>query len=198
MNPYLRHPLARAILLALSLLLTAPTAIAQQTPTTHAPDFAEFQLIAERNIFNPNRSSRPPAPSRRVTNRAPVTDSFTLVGTLGDPTQWIAFFDGTRPELRGRLKPGDTIGDYTLTTVTNGSVQLLSPTNTLHLRVGTQLRREDQGPWQIVERNLAALSDPKPARPETLTSNSSTPTGSDDADNEVLRRLRQQRERELQ
>jgi hypothetical protein len=182
-----------AILLLSALNLTTA---AQDDSSPRTPDFSAFQLLTERNIFNPNRSTRPARTESRPTPRNPQVDRFTLVGTLGDDGQWTAFFDGSRSELRGRLRLNDTIGDYTVTAISNSGVQLDQGTNRLQLRVGMQLRREDNGPWLLAEREADATADRSASRQENSTSTASTSTGA--ADNDVLLRLRQKRERELQ
>jgi len=180
------------------LLLSGPnlTTADQDGSGPRTLDFSTFQLLTERNIFNPNRSNRPARTESRPAPRNPQVDSFTLVGTLGDDGQWTAFFDGTRSELRGRLRLHDTIGDYTVTAISNSGVQLDHGTNSLQLRVGMQLRREDDGPWLFAERETDARADRSTSREENSTSTAAASTGT--ADNDVLLRLRQQRERELQ
>lgn len=180
------------------LLLSASnlTTAAQDASGPRTTNFAAFQLLTERNIFNPNRSNRPARTESRPAPRTPQVDQFSLVGTLGDGEQWTAFFDGSRSELRGRLRLNDTIGDYRVVAIFNSGVRLDLGTNTLELRVGTQVRREDNGPWLLVERQVDVPAERPASREETSTSTASTNTGA--ADNEVLLRLRQKRERELQ
>jgi hypothetical protein len=176
----------------------------QDTPTSGAPDFDAFRLIIDRNIFNPNRSGRPAAQTPRSTSRSPQTDSFTLVGTLGDKGDWIAFFDGSRSEFRGRLKLQDPIADYVVSDIANSGVLLVNGTNQLHLSVGTRMRREDNGPWLPAEREEVRHDREVSARTESPTANTSSGSSSNSsssetaADSDVLRRLMQQRERELQ
>ena len=180
----------------LLLAVASLTVSAQDDPGPRTPDFSAFQVIAERNIFNPNRSNRPARTETRPATRAAQVDSFTLVGTLGDDGQWTAFFDGTRSELRGRLRQDDTIGDYTLTAISNSGVRLDNGTNSLQLRVGMQLRRQDNGPWLLAERGETSSAELGSSRPSSSTSTASART--ETTDNDVLLRLRQQRERELQ
>jgi hypothetical protein len=191
----------RAILLLLSLSLPIS---AQDNSNPSPPDFTEFQIITQRNIFNASRSNRPTPTANRPPTRSSQVDSFTLVGTFGDGEQWIAFFDGTRSELRGRLQLDDSIGDYTVTQISNSGVQLENGTNTVQLRVGTQLRRENDGPWLLAGRGESHRAEDSSSRRQRSTQTSTVSTASaasantGDTDNEVLRRLRQQREKELQ
>lgn len=178
----------------------APSASASPPPSGLTLD--AFRLIAERNIFNPNRSGR--APEREFTRREPErrvrTESISLVGTISYDKGDFAFFDGSSSSYHRAVKSSETIADLTVTSITPTQVILrsgsgsssnsstnASDTNTvltLTLPVGMQLRRQDNGPWELA------------ARTETVPSASSSaatlPAGSED----VLKRLMQQREKE--
>ena len=85
----------------------------------------------------------------------------------------LAFFDGTRSEYRKVLKPGETIAGYKVEEVTPTSVKLASPTNEVQLAVGMQLRREDDGKWQMTE-TIYSSSD-RPDRSASSSYRSTTP-----------------------
>src|SRR5579862_1681456 len=68
-------------------------------------DYSAFQLIAERNIFDPNRAPR----SIRNTTQPKTTDSFTLVGTMSYEKGIFAFFDGNSSDYKKVLKPDESI-----------------------------------------------------------------------------------------
>jgi hypothetical protein len=180
------------------LICTTLTLLAQDSANPPETNFNRFRIIAERNIFNPNRSGRATPPVTRTASRPAQVDSFTLVGTLGDGKHWIAFFNGTRSELRGRLQLADTIGDYTVTGISNSGVQLEQDTNTIQLRVGMTLRRENEGPWLLAERSESTPDRDAAPRPEPSFRSGDNAASTGQIDNEVLRRLMQQRERELQ
>lgn len=125
-------------------------AAGQQPARPSRLDYSAFQIIAERNIFNPNRGRRGPAlpEETRPPNRV---DALTLVGTMIYRKGPFAFFDGTRPDYRRVLQPGGTIADYKVADIGLGHVKLENGSNHLELKVGMQLRRADDGPWQITE-----------------------------------------------
>lgn len=186
-------------LFAIALLLClARTAPAQETANSTETNFSRFRLIAERNIFNPNRSGRSDPPVSRPTSRPAQVESFSLVGTLGDGQHWVAFFDGTRSELRGRLQLDDTIGDYTVSEISSSGVLLRQDTNTIQLRVGMQVRRENDGPWLLADRAESTRTRDRSSPAESASRTTSTTANAASVDDEVLRRLMQQRERELQ
>jgi hypothetical protein len=81
---------------ALMLLLAASRPVqAEETNAPSRSDYTSFRIIAERNIFNPNRSGRA---GRNATRREPEkrkrVESFALVGTLSYEKGQFAFFDG--------------------------------------------------------------------------------------------------------
>ncbi len=177
----------------------APSTTAGNAPTGLTLD--AFRLIAERNIFNPNRSGR--TPEREVTRREPErrvrTESISLVGTISYDKGDFAFFDGSSSSYHRAVKSSETIADLTVTSITPTQVILrsgsgsnstastnASDTNavTLTLPVGMQLRRQDDGPWELAARTETA--------PSASSSATALPAGSED----VLKRLMQQREKE--
>jgi hypothetical protein len=169
-------------------------------PVTNAPaglvgrDFSSFRLIAERNIFNQNRApratrretSRPRAPSR--------VHSLSLVGTMSYSKGELAFFDGSSAEFKKSVKAGELIAGYEVRQILPSSVKVGNATQEFDLRVGEQLRREDEGEWQLstapVERAAAANG----AAGESDGGKTST---GDDAEDEALKRLMEKRAKEL-
>ena len=156
-------------------------------PTNSGRDSTPFKLITDRNIFNSARSARGsrPAPDTR---RRPSPETLTLVGTMSYDKGAYAFFDGSRPDYRKVLEIGTSIADHTLLAVSTDAVTLQATTNTFELRIGGQLRRgEDR--WEIVPGSA-------PAR-EAGSANPSSALAAPGDEDEVVRRLMQQREQEL-
>ncbi len=125
--------------------------------TTNAPaqtGFADFQIVADRNIFNPNRYARSgprtytPRPARRTT-------SFTLTGIMsygeGETPGTYAFFDGSSADFRQALQRGGTIANFKVSRVTLEAVTLQNDTNQFVLPIGHQLRLESPGHWVMAE-----------------------------------------------
>jgi hypothetical protein len=155
----------RALLsfLLLAVCLTAGSAVAEDD--TNAPaimDLKYFQIISERNIFNPNRSGRRPTPAYV---RPPRTDSFTLVGTMSYAKGSFAFFEGSSSEFRKTLKPAESIGGYKIANIEENSVTLLAASNqTITLPVGDQMKRPEGGRWVMAgHTDLAAYDSPPTA-----------------------------------
>jgi hypothetical protein len=114
-------------------------------PSTNGTDFGVFQIIGQRNIFDPNRVPH----IRSTRSAARVVDSFSFVGTMSYARGTFAFFDGTSPDFRQVLELHGRVAGFEVAAITPKSVTLLSGTNELVLSIGTQVRRDDNGQWMI-------------------------------------------------
>jgi len=178
-------------------------------PASLQTNFASFSVIAERNIFNAGRSGRRSSGSRE-TRRATRVDTFGLVGVLRSEKGPFAFFDGSGAEYRKALAPGGTLAGFSLIEIQPNAVKLQAGTNVTELRMGMQLRREEQGEWHVSERTEAFASSGPGAGSSTsrpgespaasaAASAGEAPSSSGGADaDEVLKRLLQKREQESQ
>ena len=149
-------------------------------------DYSAFRLVTERNIFDPNRQPHTPG-----TRSQPKTqDSFTLVGTMSYDKGDFAFFDGTSSDYKKVLKPADRIAGYKVVAILSDSVKLEGENTNLDLTVGSQLRHQEDGTWvQVAGAGSYAASS-------SSSNSSQTDTASSGADNDILKRLMQRREKE--
>jgi hypothetical protein len=189
-----------------------------QTRRSNRLDYAWFQLIQERNIFNPNRFPRSGRGGRREIRRPVRTDSFTLVGTMSYEKGLVAFFDGSSYEFRKALKPEDTLAGFKIAEIGLNQVKLAGKSNQFELRVGAQMRREDEGEWTLggqspfASPSAAALSITTPTSTDTNAEPGTVAAGGDaagpaaspaaepsssGAESEVLKKLMQRREQEM-
>ena len=140
--------------LVVILSLCSLTAFATETNVpAPAASFSSYQVVSDRNIFNPNRFARSGPRTytpRQTTRRSP---SFTLAGIMsyseGETPGTYAFFDGTSSDLRKVAKADDTIANFKVAAVTFDSVTLQSDTNQTILKVGMQMRQEGAGHWAL-------------------------------------------------
>jgi hypothetical protein len=149
-------------------------------------DYSAFKIIADRNIFDTNRRAR-----GRDTGEAPKpkrVDTISLVGTLTSEKGTYAFFDGSSSEFRKVLEPGKRIATFELESVGGNEITLKSGTNTLHLTIGAQLRREEEGDWVVSGGSSSGA---------TSNASPSSAAPSADDDNDIVKRLMRQREQEL-
>ncbi|HLP76144.1 MAG TPA: hypothetical protein VK327_04435 [Candidatus Paceibacterota bacterium] len=126
------------------------SAFAQQTNHANPRDFSAFQIITDRNIFDPNR--RPRVQQSRTPPRVQqIVDSFSLVGTMSYSNVVLAFFDGTGSEYRKSLAVSNRIAGYTVLEIRQDAVKLALDTNEVELKVGMQMRRSEDGKWSAAE-----------------------------------------------
>lgn len=122
-------------------------------------DFNSFKLIADRNIFDGNRSGQTISSTRSSSpSRSVRITSFTLVGTLISAKGATAFFDGTDGSYQKVLKSGESIAGFEVKSIVPAGVRLLEGTNEMDLRVGNSMRREDQGLWKLSTATMSYAS----------------------------------------
>lgn len=187
-------------------------------PATGSRSFDEsaFRIVAERNIFNANRSGgQVRLPSRRPAQ----VDSFTLVGTMAYEKGAFAFFNGSSSAYSKVVKASGVIAGYKVVDVLANAVKLEADGKILELPVGSAMRREDEGTWYLGDAvagnsgsSYAANSEnghsSRSSRRESGSDNGpgaeSAPkptanTSSSNADqSEILKRLMERREKESQ
>ena len=185
-----------ARILCVTAVLVMARSVAASGQETNAPsrtDYAFFQIIADRNIFNPDRYSHQ-SRLRQGQREAPV-DAFALVGTMSYQRGQFAFFDGTSAAYRKVLERDGTIAGYKIAEITPNMVKLEAANIRVGLKVGSQMRHDGEG-WQLV----AQSELPAVAVAENSVSNapsSSADSSSGGEVNDVLKKLMQQREQEL-
>lgn len=154
-TPAATNERSAALAAAVAALATNPPAA---TPSAASSDTQDnrlnersFQIIQQRNIFNPNRQPRRVA--RDTGPPPPRTDYFTLNGIMTYENRGYAFFDGSSGQYRRTLAPTESIGGYKIAEITNNLVKLAAASNQLiTLRVGMQMRRQGEGPWKLEAR----------------------------------------------
>jgi hypothetical protein len=184
----------------------APTGIGEST----------FSIIAERNIFNANRSGG----QVRLESRRPAQiESFTLVGTMAYEKGTFAFFEGSSSEFTKAIKADSVIAGHKLVDIYANSVKLEADGKDIELPIGSQMRREDAGLWKVAvaeargsggnasgnssrrssRSDRGGVSSPARGTNSESASPSSPNTSSSSADQaEVLKRLMERREKESQ
>ena len=157
---------------------------------TNAPsrsDYVFFRLIADRNIFNPNRSGRSGRTVTRETERKVKMETFTLVGTMSYEQGRFAFFDGSGSQYKKALRPAESIAGFKVTEVTPTCVKLEGTNGqAFELCVGMQMKKREEEDWQLAG---------QPAGSEVASSAGGKSDGGGEAD-EVLKRLMQRREQD--
>jgi hypothetical protein len=166
-------------------------------PTNAPPGTYEyFRLVVERNIFDPNRSPRMTRSNGEEPRRAPKVEAFALAGTMSFSNRHMAFFTSSSSQYQKALKPGDAIAGYQIANVAPDHVKLEKDGAAVELKLNQQMRREDDGPWQVSARtDMAASAPASPGAGTGASANggaAAAPAGASDA----LKRLMELRAKE--
>ena len=180
-----------ASLFAAAACRTVPAA---ETNSPSRLDYASFRIIPERNIFNPNRSARSGRGAKTEPEKRARVESFALVGTMSYENGRFAFFEGSSSQYRQVLKPADTIAGYKVADIAPNLVRLESTNGqTIELSVGMQMKKQDEEEW-----SLAGARVETTATTGTLaTAGEKVESSSGGGESDVLRKLLEKREQEL-
>jgi|HubBroStandDraft_6_1064221.scaffolds.fasta_scaffold1236765_2 hypothetical protein len=182
----------RKLFLVTMALAACGAASTEPTNTKSKVDYSFFKIIPDRNIFNPYRY--PHRSGTRRTDNARSVDAFQLVGTMSYEKGMFAFFDGSNADYRKALERDGSIAGFTLTAIKPNAVVLAVNNKPVELKVGDQMRRDEEAGWQLVQD--AEMPPVSPAVEQT----NATDTPADDVGgdpNDVIRKLMQRREEEL-
>jgi hypothetical protein len=124
----------------------SPVVFSAAAQSAGGTDFTPFQIIGQRNIFDPNRVPHVRSGAR---SNPRIVDSFSFVGTMSYAKGTFAFFDGTSPDFRKVLELDGGIAGFKVAAITPKSVTLQSGTNETIMPLGTQMRRDDDGHWVV-------------------------------------------------
>jgi hypothetical protein len=169
-----------------------------KTPAAVAPGqgFDAFQLLVERNIFNPNRVGRTRSSPEE---KPPRVDEISLVGTMESARGRIAFFDSPDAAFRKALREGESVGDFKVQRIATDGVDLVRDDKPLALKVSQQLRRPEGGDWSVRSTPTAAPESRTGPNGSTIARTAEVaaePEIPADA-SEVLKRLMKKREKQL-
>ena len=181
--------------LALSVLAAGIFANAQSTDDSSTTDFSSFQVIVQRNIFDPNRYPQQGRESRRRDKGAPT---FSLAGTMSYRKGMFAFFSGSSSDYQKAVQTGGTIAGYTIVKIDFGSVQLQLNDWKTNMMVGSAMRQEG-GSWELSQPGDWTPSSETDTSSENQSTNE-TPAVSlpaSGATSDVLKRLMERRQQEL-
>lgn len=177
------------------LALLAPAQSTNDSSTT--TDFSSFQVIVDKNIFNPDRYGRTYRP-RYERHSVPT---FSLAGTMSYRKGMFAFFDGTGEDYRKALQQGGKIAGYSVNKIDFDGVQLQSSGKTIEMKVGAAMRLEG-GAWELSAPgdwgDLATTDSGTGSSATQETSETSTNPPSTGAESDVLKRLMEKRKQQEQ
>ena len=167
---------------------SAPPAAASSV--ANGQGFEAFQLILERNIFNPTRVGR----TRVADEEKPArSDEITLVGIVRYDDRGLAVFHSPEPSFRREVGEGGEIADFKVLRVDAGGVELQRGDQPLKLVVSQQIRRVEGGDWTV----SAPRTPPADPRAGSGRAAEAVPVEIPANASEVLKRLMKQREQQL-
>ena len=173
---------------------------APAAPATLGTSFESFRIISERNIFNQNRSPRSARRGPEKSRPVPVVQSLSLVGTMSYEKGNFAFFDGSSSDYKKSVKAGEKIADYEVKEIKPSCVKIANDKQEFEIKVGQQLRREDEGEWQLSTASSRVAgrtngSSGSNASGEQSTAATSSPGNT--SEDEALKRLMEKRAKEM-
>jgi hypothetical protein len=191
---YARSLAVAALCITAVWILARPSIVlAQDTNRPARTELSSFKIIEDRNIFNANRSGRQNRANPDA--RKPVKiDIFKLVGSMTYDNGSHAFFDGSSSAYRKAIKANEKIAGFKVCGITLSSVQLEDGDKRIELRIGSEMRREDEGEWKLIAASASTSSFDSSS---SATASDSTNAGSGGEASDILKRLMQQREQEL-
>ncbi len=166
--------------------------------------FERFQLILDRNIFDPDRRG-PRQRDRERRPEPPREESFTLLGTMSYADKQLAFFNGTDSDWTGAIKLGESLGNHKLTSVEYDKVVLDFDGKIIELRVGSGRSKRGDEEWRTLEEGRS-VSGRTSSRRFSSSSSSDNATNSDDSDapdlsglesNDILKQLMERRKQQM-
>ena len=181
------------------LALFAGTIFAQEAPENPVQDRSSFNIISERNIFDPNRSARVAREEERgEPAREPVVQFFSLIGTMSYEKGKFAFFGGSGSEFKKVLKPADSIAGFTITEIGASQVKLEKEGETVDLRVGMAMERQDEGEWQMTANGARAQATSSTPNKNATAPATQAEAGPSAEESDILKRLLERRQQEMQ
>jgi hypothetical protein len=97
-----------------------------------------------------NTSAPAPVPAEAPRSRPAKVEAFALIGTGSYPGGAVACFDGNHAAFKTSAHAGEKIGDCTVAAVAFDHVKLRAGTREFDLPMAMQLRRENNGQWQLL------------------------------------------------
>lgn len=170
---------------------------------SEGPNFQSVaRLISDRNIFDPDRQPRTPGSAPRPATKPQIkadAPEFGLVGVMNYSRGLFAFFDGNASEYRKALQQDSSIAGHRIAAITGNSVTLIQGTNAkpVELRVGTRLRRNNDGAWEASSGGAVTFSPKSSSSDGSGDAPSSGSNSGSAGEDEVLKRLLKKREQEM-
>lgn len=143
-------------------------AAASNATTPSGPSFKTYEILTQRNIFDPTRV--PIKPQHFTSTPKPHADTLSIVGVFMSDERHFAIFDSSVPGVGGTYASGDEVGGLKILSLDTEHVVLQDGKRTLDLPMGSGLSRKPNEDWRLVSGGGTV----------TVASEDETPGDSDD------------------
>lgn len=171
------------LMAALALALPGWAGAAEPSPASDAPRLEAFNVLLERNIFDPQRrpNERGGEKSREETAATTsTTERISLDGVMIDGGRAVAFFEGTETQYTVAVRLGEEIAGHRLVEIHTDQVRLEKKGRTLELPVAGQLSRAEKGDWVVAKEVIPILGDSSTTSDSTSTDEEKSPSDGED------------------
>jgi hypothetical protein len=170
-------------------------------PPAAAHGFDAYRIVATRNIFDPDRiptETNAPPPSRVTERPATAVDYVTLTGILVNGGKTLAFFSGSRPDYDKVTGVDGDIAGAKISKITPENIEVNRAGRKIVVAVGQTVPFDGSAPGAppAVPAYAAPAAAPAGAAGADETSPAATPLPGNL--NEVMRRMMERRQQELQ
>jgi len=168
------------------------------TEAADKPDFKDFKIIADRNIFDSERTPSQEGSHRtRVVLRDP--EEFRLVGVMISGKNSTAFFDSSRSDYKGQWKCGDIIAGFKIKIIRTGGLLLEKDSRRIIMPVGMAMKKNEQNVWEL-SKSVTVSKPTELASSFTQDAKGKAERevkGSDASGSDILKKLMERRNQEV-
>ena len=170
------------------IFILIPAFIALNPAFGESPEFSDFRIILERNIFDSERKSFREAPPAVTELKEETLTAIRLGGVFATDGEYSAYCESSIPDYEGKWKKGDVIAGFTIKEINTKAVRLESEKNNIEWNIGASLVKDRDEGWKASEQFI----------PVSGTKQDAEKTGADtDAGKSVLQKLMERRRRQL-
>lgn len=175
----------------------------QNENTVPSNAFDHFQLILDRNIFDPERrSQRDLKRDRERRPEPPREESFSLIGTMSYADKQLAFFNASDSEWSGGILLGESLAGHKVIRVDYDKVILQYEGDSIELTMGAGRSRRGDESWQTQNISSASYAQSSSNRGSSSEDSDDAPD-SDGPDlselesNDILKQLMERRKQQM-
>jgi hypothetical protein len=182
-------------------LLVAVLFFPVATEAADKPDFKDFNIVANRNIFDSERTPSQEGSHRPRNVPKDPPEEFRLVGVMINGKDSTAFFDGSRSDYKGQWKRGDIIAGFKIRIIRTGGLLLEKDSRRVVMPVATVMKKDEQNGWQLSKSatNVAKPPEPASSSPQDAKGEAKGAVkGPEAGGGDILKKLMERRKKEVE